>query len=554
MGSAEINIAPVPPAAGSAGSVAGAQASKLTQASSVSSFASVLQAAQHVSASSIPTAAIAFAPDPQAQIEVCSAIPASKSASKISANPQVPSKTEMIPASNQKSDLSLTPNPGLDQAKPASLGQTSSEPAVVPGGGATPPAGTLFAERSTAEQVAEPSRITIAPFVAQAKNGTPAMHNKPFPDTVPEKAAQELTPAKDEHSIRVHRSQADGRAREKNSSAESGSAVTTGPTAAAVTADQVVPAQDLLSQTVPSLVAVTMPQPAPAIESVPQVPAPGRPVKAPSALISQMVVSNTPAQPASSDKPKEPDSILKNGVLPFPGQSAHSGEHEELHPVTAKNDARTGSFSDLLTHTQAQPVLAQSGEGASFSLSLGGSFTHARDTAAPVPAAGSVSRAVAPGDLLLQTAATSTPVTRLEVAVQDPVLGTVGVHAEMRSGVLHASLSGTQEAIGASLSSLHHYLQEQQVSVSSLSFNAHAERVNGTGTASGAGDFMRGGTGANTSSSPERQEQRAPQERQNLVTVASSGEVSRTGGTAVSRLAPGQAAYVPAGSTLSIHI
>ena len=64
-------------------------------------------------------------------------------------------------------------------------------------------------------------------------------------------------------------------------------------------------------------------------------------------------------------------------------------------------------------------------------------------------------------------------VRHLDVAVSDPVLGTIGIRAEMRAGALHASISGAGD-IAAAAPQLHQYLQQHDVALHSISFTSAA--------------------------------------------------------------------------------
>ena len=85
----------------------------------------------------------------------------------------------------------------------------------------------------------------------------------------------------------------------------------------------------------------------------------------------------------------------------------------------------------------------------------------------------------------------SQPVQRLDVSVDDPVLGNVGLRAEIRGGALHASISG-DTGIAASMPDLHQFLQRNEIAVHTLTMR-HAElpapladtagRMIGTGSA-----------------------------------------------------------------------
>ena len=70
---------------------------------------------------------------------------------------------------------------------------------------------------------------------------------------------------------------------------------------------------------------------------------------------------------------------------------------------------------------------------------------------------------------------------RLEVAVDDPDLGRIGVRAELRAGALHASIVGGDTTVSASLPQMHSYLQQQDIAVHSITYRH--------GAAASAGGF-----------------------------------------------------------------
>ncbi len=112
------------------------------------------------------------------------------------------------------------------------------------------------------------------------------------------------------------------------------------------------------------------------------------------------------------------------------------------------------------------------------------------------------------------------PAQRLEVAVNDPVLGRVDVRAEMRGGVLYASVAGGESSVANAMPALHQFLQEHQVAVHSLDFfggsnsfpgnssvSANAARTGTGDTGGGAGSGQAGGSGSQQPSQHQSQAQ-----------------------------------------------
>ncbi len=546
MSPAEINIAAVQRAT----SIAAPHAKDTApDASSGSSFATVLQAAQHTSGRPEVQAPVAI-PGTQAQFVPCSAVTSQRTISAPSTAVHLPVLMQDTLDSDKKPSITQASEAGPNQTEPHSAEQLVTEPSTSTGitpkpiasdASATQTTAETTAAETAAEPVAKPSSVVL-PTAAQGKNGMNATQSKSVVPALLEADAQEPTLAKDARIPPAQNPQDVAHIREKSRSAKAeSSAVATSSAVAAPTAQPVI-AEAVPSQGLPQAVATN----AHVAEASPQ----GKGVKAAMAATSPQA-SSSPAQPVSLPAAKQQDATLNSVAVPLSAQSARPSLQDGTHQVSTRGEAHASSVSDPFAQIPAQAAGAPHGEGASFSLSLGAPTEHDGDAATSAPNTGTASHAGTSSDALTPAPSISTPVKRLEVAMQDPVLGNVAVHAEMRGGVLHASLSGSQEAIGASLSSLHHYLQEQQVAVSTLSFNAPAERVNGTGTASGASDSMRGGTGANSSPTSDRGER---QERKQFATDISNGETGHTGSSVGDALQRGRATYMPAGSTLSIHI
>ncbi len=274
---------------------------------------------------------------------------------------------------------------------------------------------------------------------------------------------------------------------------------------------------------------------------------PARPVLSAAAKTSAQSVS-TPPVPANASLPaKSEDATTTEPALRAANHAEHGQSKEDASYGSARGETHAAEFSGVFTNAHA--AVTPHAVGASFSLAFGNTATH--DVPSVATGTNPVTRAGASAELPSLPATSSAPLKKLEVSVQDPVLGAVGVQAEMRGGVLHASVSGSQEAVGASMSSLHHYLQDQQIAVSTLSFSAPAERVNGPASATGAGGFTHTSEG---SPSRDRQDRRDSQDGTRLTDAATSGTAVVTGSAWHVQVTHEPAAYIPAGSTLSIHI
>ncbi len=147
----------------------------------------------------------------------------------------------------------------------------------------------------------------------------------------------------------------------------------------------------------------------------------------------------------------------------------------------------------------------------------------------------------------------SQPVQRLDVSVDDPVLGNIGLRAEMRGGSLHASISGDTD-VAASLPDLHQFLQRNEIAVHTLTMR-HAEspapladttaRMIGTGSAlaqGGNSDAQRQG------GSQRREPWGAERNRESSAREEADMKVQQTSFTKPTATDANQ------GSILSIHI
>jgi hypothetical protein len=155
-----------------------------------------------------------------------------------------------------------------------------------------------------------------------------------------------------------------------------------------------------------------------------------------------------------------------------------------------------------------------------------------------------------------------TPVVRrLEVSVNDPVLGNVDVRAEMRGGALHASISGAQ-ANTAAAAELHQFLQQHQVAVHTVSFQNTADVLRSTAPSS-ASTFSNNDSGSREnaqgsgSNASQQQNRHGSQESNQFLEGYLSG--TATAASSSNRLASSQVSapmLTPqsSGGNLSIHI
>jgi hypothetical protein len=175
----------------------------------------------------------------------------------------------------------------------------------------------------------------------------------------------------------------------------------------------------------------------------------------------------------------------------------------------------------------------------------------------------------ASGDLLTTSIAKSdstpdvmpvqaTPVRRLEIALNDPLLGSMDVRAEMRGGALHATLIGAQDGAAASMPALHQFLQQHDVTVHTLTYTTVGEGVAATGsTAFSSSDMGRDTAGRNfagdagTGSQQPQGDRSQPQgQRYGTSGNGTNEHPAYAYSTGISM----EANTLPNGSTLSIHI
>jgi hypothetical protein len=147
-------------------------------------------------------------------------------------------------------------------------------------------------------------------------------------------------------------------------------------------------------------------------------------------------------------------------------------------------------------------------------------------------------------------------VRHLEVAVNDPMLGNVGIRAEIRNGALHASITGAITEIATAAPALHQYLQQHNVELHSVSFTTpanhdpRASEVSAAATTNfnGGMDSSSNGSGAQ----PQQQGARTAVPEWKSA-FADNSDFNNKNGFMNSRV-PAAASPMRAGSTLSIHI
>jgi hypothetical protein len=147
-------------------------------------------------------------------------------------------------------------------------------------------------------------------------------------------------------------------------------------------------------------------------------------------------------------------------------------------------------------------------------------------------------------------------VRHLEVALNDPMLGNVGIRAEMRNGALHASITGAVNEIATAAPALHQYLQQHNVELHSVSFSTPANndtrvpQVNAAATTSFSGG-MDSSSSNGSGAQPQQQSARtAVPEWKSAFADNSDFNVNRF----MTSHVPAAASSMRAGSTLSIHI
>lgn len=145
------------------------------------------------------------------------------------------------------------------------------------------------------------------------------------------------------------------------------------------------------------------------------------------------------------------------------------------------------------------------------------------------------------------------PVQRLDVSVDDPVLGNVGLRAEIRGGILHASISG-DTSVAASLPDLHQFLQRSEIAVHTLTMRhteSQATFADPVGRMIGAGSALAQGGNSDAHQHGESQ-RREPWETKKY-RESSEREEADMGVQQTSPAKP-TTTNVNQGSILSIHI
>jgi len=149
------------------------------------------------------------------------------------------------------------------------------------------------------------------------------------------------------------------------------------------------------------------------------------------------------------------------------------------------------------------------------------------------------------------TLVTASAVRHLEIAVDDPVLGNVGVRAELRGGVLHASISAADN-IASTAPQLHLFLQHHDVALQSLSFTAAGSNIPQPYGSTAVMATSESANGSFVFDQSSAQQRGNPESGTQSKAAASNGDddVRRIPVTAT----PNAMNAVRAGSTLSIHI
>ncbi len=309
-----------------------------------------------------------------------------------------------------------------------------------------------------------------------------------------------------------------------------------------------------VSQSAPAQVTVAVAEPAiksAGVQAPAGIPA-AKAAVSPAARTATDAARSTPAlNTAATATPSDATATVAD---PRATPLAHAGAKNDTPQDQPKGTPHT-SFAEALSAVQTQEPVKAHAEGATFSQSLLSTPSQGAMDTARAPSSTTMTRVSSQVELQAPAAASTTPVRRLELSVQDPVLGTVGVQAEMRGGVVHASVTGSADAVGASLSSLHHYLNDQQVAVNSLTFHSSADRTNGTQFANSSNSGRGQDDGANASFSTDRQNRdTSRQQRQDApFAVPDSSRDVPAAATPVT-LYRGATNAAPDGSTLSIHI
>ena len=270
---------------------------------------------------------------------------------------------------------------------------------------------------------------------------------------------------------------------------------------------------------------------------------------APSPLgVAKLAVQGTKDSEQSIQQNADPGGLtLPAGAEPAKVASPKDRSLEKVQ-VTEEPQA-PGKAHELLQTSESAPFT-----GASFTLSMhmqglvrssGGDAPHATSAAAT-----EVGRV--PDDASMSQPA-SVPLHRLEVEVNDPVLGSVDVRAEMRGGLLHATLSNGQEDIAATMPALHQFLQQHQVQVQTLSFSSSSDSAFSTSpTPPEAGGFGRQAGDAAGGGGREGSQQQPSQSRPRMANdvarpLLQSATQTLSGLHLGDRLSP-------SGNSLSIHI
>jgi hypothetical protein len=242
-----------------------------------------------------------------------------------------------------------------------------------------------------------------------------------------------------------------------------------------------------------------------------------------------------------------------------------SAVHDPARPVTSDNSDEDGADShrSLLGEAVGTATALQQSHAVSVEepTGLSGATFHpslAHTVQAPHEGSGVTTDAVAQASTAADDA---NPIAKplavghhLEIAVNDPMMGNIGVRAEMRSGALHAVISGAGATATATLPELRQFLQQHDVALKSLSFVSAPANDVGPQMASAVTSSFGGAMDSSSSNPSSAQQQQQDANR----TVTHWDSLSPVPSDDTARATSGAQALiqdvVPSGSTLSIHI
>ena len=188
-------------------------------------------------------------------------------------------------------------------------------------------------------------------------------------------------------------------------------------------------------------------------------------VKSGTKAATETNASQPPAPDAAPDVAKSAASTLQS-VDDEKSQDADSNDPGSLFSDKIAATVGPAQFQTAVPAAMVAPAAA------SFHFSLQDLVKPSNAvTSTVVDSAVQASASAGDGNAAMQTA---TAVRHLDVAVSDPVLGNIGVRAEMRAGTLHASISGPADMVAVA-PQLHQYLQQHEIALHSVSFTPAAE-------------------------------------------------------------------------------